>query len=70
MKNIPNYSKLQYQKVLISKSESFIKRMRWKLFAIQNPEIVPRKQTYRFNTTKKKDLVHKKKIWYTKKLQR
>ena len=25
--------------------------MRWKLFAIQNPEIVPRKQTYGFNTT-------------------
>ena len=51
MKNIPNYSKLQYQKVLTSKTESFIKRMRWKLFAIQNPNSMTKKITYGFNTT-------------------
>jgi len=51
MKNIPIHSKLQYQKMLVNKTESFIKRMRWKLFAIQNPNTMKQKQTYGFNTS-------------------
>ena len=37
LKNIPIPNKWQYQKSLVSKVERFMGRMRWKLFAIQNP---------------------------------
>ena len=37
LKNIPIPSKLQYQRTMVGKVESFVGRLRWKLFAIQNP---------------------------------
>ena len=52
MKNIPNYGKLQYQKALVNKTEHFIKRLRWKLFFIQNPLGQSEMQNFGFNTTK------------------
>ena len=52
LKNIPIPSRLQYQKKLIAQGENFIKRLRWKLFVIQNPTLVQSKTTYGFNTTK------------------
>ena len=41
---------MQYQKMLVSKVESFIGRLRWKLFNINNPGTTS-KQTYGFKTT-------------------
>ena len=37
LKNIPIPSRFQYQKQLVSKVESFARRMRWKMFHILNP---------------------------------
>ena len=51
LKSIPVPNRLQYQKMLVSKGESFIKRLRWKLFAIQNPSLIKSKLTYGFQTT-------------------
>ena len=50
LKNIPLPTKLQYQKKMVSKVESFVSRLRWKLFAIQNPGM-QQKITYGFNTS-------------------
>ena len=50
MKNIPIPSRLQYQKKLVEKGESFLGRLSWKLFNILNPTLI-NKQTYGFNTT-------------------
>ena len=49
-KNIPIPSKLQNQRRMIEKRESFMRRMRWKLFAVLNPGMVYKK-TFGFNTT-------------------
>ena len=37
LKNIPIPNKFQYQKQLVSKVESFARRMRWRMFHILNP---------------------------------
>ena len=50
LQNIPIPSKLQYQRTMVGKVESFVGRLRWKLFAIQNPGM-QQKTTYGFNTT-------------------
>ena len=50
MKNIPIPSRLQYQKKLVEKGESFLGRLSWKLFNILNTTLI-NKQTYGFNTT-------------------
>ena len=50
LKDIPLPSQMQYQKMLVSKVESFIGRLRWKLFNINNPGTTS-KQTYGFKTT-------------------
>ena len=51
LKNIPLGNKKQYQAIMITKVESFIQRMRWKLFSIKNQN-ANSKQTYGFKTTK------------------
>ena len=50
LKNIPVTSRAQYQKILVSKMESFVGRLRWKLFAIQNPGMQS-KVNYGFRTS-------------------
>ena len=50
MKNIPIPSKLQYQKQLVSKVDSFVNRIRWKMFYIQNPNLSKSKETYGFKS--------------------
>lgn len=53
MKNIPFTSKSEYTKRLIEKTESVLKRMRWKAFFFLNPEIkAEEKETYGFNSRK------------------
>lgn len=49
--NIPIPGRLQYQRKMIEKSENFVRRIRWKHFFIQNPNVVQHKQTYGFKTT-------------------
>ena len=52
-KNIPIPGRLQYMKRLIEKGESFISRLRWKLFFIQNPSNDgENKENFGFNSTK------------------
>ena len=50
LKDIPITNKMQYQKSIVSKVESFIGRLRWKLFAIKNPGMES-KITYGFKTS-------------------
>ena len=50
LKDIPLPSQMQYQEMLVSKVESFIGRLRWKLFNINNRGTTS-KQTYGFKTT-------------------
>ena len=49
-KSIPTPSKFQYRKVLVNKVESFIGRLRWALFFIQNPTANKSKETFGFPT--------------------
>ena len=52
-KNIPTAQPQEYLKCLIEKTESFLRRMRWKAFFFLNPQVVPpAKETFGFNTTK------------------
>ena len=51
MKNIPIPGKHQYQKKLIQKGEEFITRLRWKMFALQNPDTSTSKETFGFKTS-------------------
>ena len=50
LKNIPIPSRFQYKKLLVSKLESFLKRLRWKTHHILNPSS-RNKQTFGFKTT-------------------
>ena len=50
LKNIPVPSKLQYQKQLVSKVESFVNRLRWKMFHISNPNPTEKKTTFGYRT--------------------
>ena len=49
-KNIPYPSNMQYLTTLVSKTEKFISRIRWKLYHIQNPSS-PSLNCFGFNTT-------------------
>ena len=52
-KNIPVAPKSSYLKCLIDKTESFIRRLRWKCFFYKNPQATSaQKETYGFNSTK------------------
>ena len=54
LKNIPNATKSQYEKMLVESMESFINRMRWKLFWAKSPVVNPnRKETYGFKSVLK-----------------
>ena len=50
LKNIPLPNKKQYQSALLSKTVSFIERLRWRLYAIKNP-LMKAKTSFGFNTT-------------------
>ena len=52
LKSIPIPNRLQYQKILLLQGESFIKRLRWHYYFVQNPNVKQHKQVYGFNTTK------------------
>lgn len=53
LKSIPIPNKKQYLKVMVEKMENFIRRIRWKLFAIENPDISDKKkENFGFNTNK------------------
>jgi hypothetical protein len=54
LKNIPNASKTQLQKTLVDSMESFINRMRWKLFWMKSPiTITNKKETFGFKSSHK-----------------
>ena len=54
LKNIPNASKKQYQKILVDSMENFINRMRWKLYWTKNPPTNnDKKETFGFKSTSK-----------------
>ena len=50
LKNIPIPPRFQYKKQLVKKLESFITRIRWKLFHIRNPSHQKTLPTYGFKT--------------------
>ncbi|GFR95821.1 hypothetical protein ElyMa_002704600 [Elysia marginata] len=51
-KNIPTHGKDLYTKTLISKTETFVKNLRWRAFSFLNPDIKCReKETYGFNSS-------------------
>ena len=51
MKNIPIPSKFEFEKKLVQKGESLVKRFRWKLFATKNPHLFETEyETFGFNT--------------------
>ena len=53
MKNIPIPNNREYTKRLIEKTESVIKRMRWKAFFYLHPEnSTTQKETFGFNSTR------------------
>lgn len=53
VKNIPMAQPNDYLKCLIEKTESLLRRMRWKGFFFLNPQAEPQtKETFGFNTTK------------------
>ena len=49
-KAIPIPNKYSYEKMLLCKAEEFLRRLRWKLFAVKNPDQVPEYETFGFNT--------------------
>ena len=51
LKNIPIPSRRHYQKILVSKVESFVRRIRWKLYHILNPSSKEALETFGFKTT-------------------
>ena len=54
LKNIPNASKSQIQKLLVDSIENFINRMRWKLFWMKSPPVNNnRKETFGFKSSHK-----------------
>ena len=54
LKCIPNASKLQLQKILVSSIESLLNRMRWKLFWAKSPPLERRnKKTFGFKSCNK-----------------
>lgn len=53
LKNIPIASKKSYMKRMLEKTESFVRRMRWKALFFEKPEqFGPEKATYGFKTSK------------------
>ena len=51
LKNIPIPSKFEFEKQLIQKGESLVKRFRWKIYATKNPHLFRTKyETFGFNT--------------------
>lgn len=51
LKNIPIPNEFEYKKVLIQKTENFIKRLRWKTYFFETPEARGKgKKTYGFKT--------------------
>ena len=59
-KNIPLHGKELYTKALISKSETFIKNLRWGTFFFLNPKIEQQDtETYGFNSTKAPSILSK-----------
>ena len=52
-KNIPVHGKDLYIKTLVSKSETFVKNIRWRAFFYLNPDLrMDQKETYGFISTK------------------
>ena len=51
-KNIPIAQPKEYLRCLIEKTESFLRRMRWKAFHFMNPTEPSTKETFGFKTTK------------------
>jgi hypothetical protein len=52
-KNIPIAQPKEYLKCLVEKSESFLRRVRWKAYHFLKPtQSEPAKETFGFNTTK------------------
>ena len=52
-KNIPLYGKTQFLKALVSKTEIFIKNLRWRTFFFLNPDLkVQDKETFGFPSQK------------------
>ena len=49
-KNIPVASKKEYIRLLIDKTEQFLRRMRWKAYHFLNPNQQPEKETFGFKT--------------------
>ena len=49
-KSIPIPSKYSYEKKLLCKAEEFLRRLRWKLFVVKNPDQVPDYESFGFNT--------------------
>ena len=52
LKCIPILSQFHYKKILVDKVENFLRRLRWKLFAIKYPDLMIEKETYGFKTNK------------------
>lgn len=49
-KCIPIPTKYSYEKKLCGKAEEFLRRLRWKLFVVKNPDSVPDYENFGFNT--------------------
>ena len=63
LKNIPLPNKKTYTKLMIEKTKSFLKRLRWKAFFFDNPENSgDKKQNFRFKSEKcpsqNKEILH------------
>ena len=52
LKNIPIPEKDSYLKILIDKTQSFIQRLRWKVYWIRQPKKPKKKETHGFKTDK------------------
>ena len=54
LKNIPLPNKKTYTKLMIEKTQSFLKRLRWKAFFFDNPSenSGDKKQNFRFKSEK------------------
>jgi hypothetical protein len=51
-KNIPIAKPKEYLKCLLEKTESFLRRVRWKAYHFLNPVDTPDRETFGFPTTK------------------
>ena len=56
-KNVPIAPPKEYLKCLVDKTESFLRRVRWKAYCYLNPCDPTNKQTFGFNTTKSPPVV-------------